>query len=171
MDNIDSPSLISLNIKYSKTDQSRIGIRVVLGKTGDDLCPVSVLLQYLSRRGSKAGALFQWENRTPLSKIKFVEATRQALSAAHLPAKDYAGHSFRIGAATTAAMSGLEDSTIQTLGRWKSSSYQLYIQANPRQLASTIECTPVDKPVISLYCLVNYRTYSYRVSKGMCTRV
>ena len=131
VDNIDSPSLISLNIKYSKTDQRRVGIPVVLGKTGDDLCPVSALLQYLSRRGSKAGALFQWENGTPLSETKFVEATRQALSAAQLPAKDYAGHSFRIGAATTAAMSDLEDSTIQTLGRWKSSSYQLYIRSNP----------------------------------------
>ena len=59
-----------------------------------------------------------------MSISKFVDATHQALSAAHLPAKDYAGHSFR-----TAAMSGLEDSTIQTLGRWKSSSYQLYITA------------------------------------------
>ena len=50
-----------------------------------------------------------------LSKTKFVDATRQALSAANLPAKDYAGHTFRIGAATTAATAGLEDSTIQTL--------------------------------------------------------
>ena len=68
-----------------------------------------------------------------------MDATCQALSAAHLPAKDYAGHSFRIGAATTAAMIGLEDSTIQILGHWKSSSYQLAIysiRANPGQLAS-----------------------------------
>ena len=69
----------------------------------------------------------------PLSKTTLVNATCQALSAAYLPAKDYAGHSFRIQAATTAAMTGLEDSTIQTLGRWKCSFYQLYIRANPRQ--------------------------------------
>ena len=35
VDNVKSPSLISLNIKYSKTDQGRVGIHVVLGKTGE----------------------------------------------------------------------------------------------------------------------------------------
>ena len=136
VDNAVLPSVISLNIKYSKTDQGRVGVRVMLGRTGDDLCPISALLNYLSRRGNNPGALFQWQDGTPLSKTKFVEATRQALTAAQLPAKDYAGHSFRIGAATTAAMAGLEDSAIQTLGRWKSSSYQLYIRMNPQQLAA-----------------------------------
>ena len=64
VDNVESPSLISLNIKYAKTDQGRVGVRMILGKVGDDLCPVSTLLNYLSRRGNKALALFQWENGT-----------------------------------------------------------------------------------------------------------
>ena len=136
VDNAVSPSVISLNIKCSKTDQGRVGCQVILGKTGDDLCPIMALLDYLTSRGDKPGALFQWQDGTPLSKTRFVEAVRQALTAAHLPAQDYAGHSFRIGAATTAAMAGLEDSTIQTLGRWKSASYQLYIRMDPRQLAT-----------------------------------
>ena len=128
--------MISLNIKHSKTDQGAVGVRVIIGRTDDDLYPVSALLTYLERRGSTPGALFQWDNRIPLSKTKFADATRQALSAANLPAKDYAGHSFRMGAATTAATAGLEDSTIQTLGRWKSTSYQLYIRTSPQQLAT-----------------------------------
>ena len=136
VDNAESPNMISLNIKHSKTDQGAVGVRVIMGRTDDDLCPVSALLTYLERRGSTPGALFQWDNRIPLSKTKFVDATRQALSAANLPAKDYAGHSFRIGAATTAATAGLEDSTIQTLGRWKSTSYQLYIRTSLQQLAT-----------------------------------
>ena len=102
VDNAASPSVILLNIKCSKTDQ--------------DLCPITALLDYLARRGDKPGVLFQWQEGTPLSKTRFVEAVRLALTAAHLPAQDYAGHSFRIGAATTAAMAGLEDSTIQSLG-------------------------------------------------------
>jgi len=54
---------------------------------------------------------------------------------------DYAGHSFRIGAATTAAVMGLEDSAIQTLGRWESSlvsSYKRYIRQDPHFLASLL---------------------------------
>ena len=136
VDNAATPSVISLNIKCSKTDQGRVGCQVVLGRTGDDLCPVSALVDYLGRRGGSSGALFRWQDGTPLSKMRFVEAVRQALTAAQLPAQDYAGHSFRIGAATTAAMAGLEDSTIQTLGWWRSDSYQLYIRMAPHQLAS-----------------------------------
>ena len=136
VDNANSPSIIPLNIKCSKTDQGRVGCQVVLGKTGDDMCPVAALLNYLVIRGNRPGALFQWQDGTPLSKTRFVEAIRQALTAAHLPAKDYTGHSFRIGAATTAAMAGLEDSTIQTLGWWKGDSYQLYIRMAPHRLAS-----------------------------------
>ena len=109
---------------------------MILGKTGDNLCPVSALLHYLGKGGNNPGVLFHWQDGTPLSKTKFTEATRQALTAAHLPAKDYTGHSYRIGAATTTAMAGLENSTIQTLGHWKSSSYQLYIRTSPQQLAA-----------------------------------
>jgi len=53
-----------------------------------------------------------WEDCRPLSKTKFVEEVRQGLLAANLPAHHYAGHSFRIGAATTAVSAGIEDSTI-----------------------------------------------------------
>jgi len=82
------------------------------------------------------GALFQWQDRTPLSKAKFVEAVQQRLSAANLPALQFAGLSFRIGAATMAAMMGFQDSANQTLGRWRSDCYQLYVRSSPQHLAS-----------------------------------
>ena len=131
-----TPSIVSLRIKQSKTDQERVGTRVVIGKTGDDICPINALLTYLSRRGDKPGPLFQWRDGSPLTKSQFVSKVRSALLAANLPATDFAGHSFRIGAATTAATAGLDDSTIQTLGRWKSSSYLLYVRLEPHHLAS-----------------------------------
>ena len=40
----------------------------------------------------------------------------------------YAGHSFRIGTATTAAQCGIPNATIQLLGRWESTAYLLYVR-------------------------------------------
>ena len=48
----------------------------------------------------------------------------------------YSGHSFRIGAATTAASVVVEDSLIKTLGRWESSAYILYVRVPRDRLAS-----------------------------------
>jgi len=54
---------------------------VVFGKSNNDLCPVTALLDnYLARRGNYPGVLFQWQDKTPLPKHKFVEAVRKALT-------------------------------------------------------------------------------------------
>ena len=39
LDNPVSLGITSLLIKQSKTDQERMGIKVFIGKTADDLCP------------------------------------------------------------------------------------------------------------------------------------
>lgn len=44
-----------------------------------------------------------------------------------LDPKFYKGHSFRIGAATSAAARGIPLSVIQNMGRWKSDSFMRYI--------------------------------------------
>ena len=71
------------------------------------LCPVKALLDYLRLRGSSLGALFHSQDGTPLSQSVFIAATRQALTAANLPAHEFAGHSYRIGATTTVATAGI----------------------------------------------------------------
>ena len=45
-------------------------------------------------------------------------------------------HSFRIGAATTAALQGMHESLIKTLGRWESSAYLTYIKTSRPTLAA-----------------------------------
>ena len=80
-----------------------------MGKTGGGLTRLS------GKTRGQPGTLFQWQDRIPgicLSKTQFMEAIRQALTVANLPAHDYVGHGFKIGATTTAAMAGLENLAI-----------------------------------------------------------
>ena len=48
----------------------------------------------------------------------------------------YAGHSFHIGVAITAAAAGVEDYIIKTFGRWESSAYLLYLRIPRERLAA-----------------------------------
>lgn len=106
------------------------------------ICPVSATLAYIAHRQDRPGPFFATTRNTPVTKI------RLTLSSLGLPQNDYAGHSFRIGAATTAALAGIEDSTIQAMGRWQSAAFLQYIRipreqlaALSRQMATVIYCT------------------------------
>ena len=136
VDSIDNPKIVKLNIKASKTDPFRKGVEVVLGRTNNALCPVTALLAYLAVRGNGPGFLFLFSDGHPLTKQRFISRVRDALSANGVDSSKYAGHSFRIGAATAACAHGLNDSIIQMLGRWQSSAYQLYIRTPQYKLAS-----------------------------------
>ena len=78
-----------------------------MGRTNDDLCPVTALLPYLIHRGDAPGPLFQLDNHTPLLKLKFVNHVHPALLAANVPAYLYTGHSFRMEALTTAVAASM----------------------------------------------------------------
>ncbi len=59
-------------------------------------------------RGKSEGPLFRFRDRKPLTRQKLVTAVKNALEKAGVDPGQYSGHSFRIGAATTAAARGLE---------------------------------------------------------------
>ena len=134
VDSHSSPSHLQITIKASKTDPFRQGVTLFIGVSGGKLCPVAAVLNYLVARGSSPGPLFTWENGRYLTRERFVARVRLALLAAGYTAKNYAGHSFRIGAATTAARCGIQDSLIKTLGRWESAAYTRYIRTVPEVL-------------------------------------
>ena len=94
------------------------------------------MLCYLANHPKKEGPLFQFADGSPLTRSRFVTEFRRALSAAGVQAAAYTGHSFRIGAATTAAAKGIPDNIIKALGRWTSEAYQVYIRLPREQLAS-----------------------------------
>ena len=135
LDNATQPSLVRVNIKQSKTDPFRKGVYLYLGRTGTDLCPVAALLDFLQARGTAPGMLFTFEDGRLLTRQRFVDLVRDALQKAGVPREKYCGHSFRIGAATTAAARGVEDCIIQTLGRWESLAYLRYVRLPREQLA------------------------------------
>ena len=137
LDSHKSPSMLEVVIKCSKTDPFRLGVSLYIGATSTELCPVAAVIDYMLARGNKEGPLFSWQNGHFLTRQRFVKAVREVLTGAGLQALDYAGHSFRIGAATTAAQCGLPESTIKMLGRWQSSAYMLYIRT-PKETLSNV---------------------------------
>ena len=135
LDSHTSPSVVRVSIKQSKTDPFRQGVDIFIGRSGSTVCPVQALIQYLGLRSSAPGPLFILSTGVPLTRVFLVTNLQAALRKSGLDDKAFNGHSFRIGAATTAAQRGLEDSLIQTLGRWRSDAYKLYIKLPREQLA------------------------------------
>ena len=107
-----------------------------MGKTGQQLCPMSTILPYVAVRGADPGPQFRFADGAFLTRERFVSEVRQRLIAAKINPAPYSSHSFRIGAATTAARAGMDATMIQTLGRWKSAAYELYIQIPRESLAA-----------------------------------
>jgi len=127
VDSRDEPSVLTIHLRHSKTDPFGAGCFIYLGRTYHLLCPVTAILGYLAMRPPVSGPLFVFEDGSYLSRPKLVSHLQAALRTAGISSGAYTGHSFRIGAATTAARSGLSDSLIQKLGRWKSAAFTTYI--------------------------------------------
>ena len=122
-----NPQSFRIFIKCSKTDPFRKGCFIFLGRGSFPLCPVVSLTNYLHLRGPGTGPLFIYQNGTPLSRSQLSSFLQTTLQSAGIPGK-FSGHSFRIGAATTAARKGLPDHLINTMGLWSSEAYLLCVR-------------------------------------------
>ena len=134
VDKLPFPSVLRLFIKVAKSDPFRTSCLFVAGRNDSLLCPVEALLRYLHLRGSNPGPLFVFENGSPLTRVKLSSVISNLLKVCNIEG-DYTGHSFRIGAATTAAMVGIPDNMIKTLGRWSSEAYRLHIRSSKDDIA------------------------------------
>lgn len=98
---------------------------------GDSLskhCPVLAMKNFLAQRGSKCGALFMLCGGKPVTRTFFHSILKQSLGFCNLDCSRYKGHSFRIGAATSAMLAGYSDVQIRHLGRWHSDAFRRYIR-------------------------------------------
>lgn len=138
MDSHSDPQMIQFHLKVSKCDQfgSGTNVHVVVGRTGTSLCPVAALTRYFEVRGDQPGAFFLDSAHKLITKPRFVSQIREILSTIGLPQHLFAGHSFCIGAATTAAAVGIEDSTIQMLGHWHSAAFIQYIRTPKERIVA-----------------------------------
>ena len=118
----------TLNLKTSKTDPYRKGVEVVIFATGKSICPFSSMKKLMQIRKSYGARsydpLFVDQRCRPVTRHMFLECLHIVLRHAGY------GHSFRIGAATSAAEARIEDHLIKTLGRWTSDCYKRYIHTS-----------------------------------------
>lgn len=97
------------------------------------VCPVRLMVRYLQIRKpstSSPDPLYTDSDGTPLTKSNFVLLLNSLLPFTDAPSGiRITTHSFRIGGATHAAMTGMSDSQIRLLGRWKSNAFLKYIRS------------------------------------------
>ena len=120
-----SPTFISILIKASKTDPFRQGVTIQLYRNNSPLCPVTALTKFLSTHPTRSGPLFVWHDGRFLTRSGLASILNK-IKPQHITSMS--SHSFRIGAATTAAAAGYPRWLIQALGRWTSNCYRDYIR-------------------------------------------
>ena len=129
-----STTTITIDLRQSKTDPFRRGHTIAIRATSTSTCPVRAINCFAEVSTLRSGSLHYGGRFTPLSRDQLTEVLRHLLQQAGHQQHLYSSHSFRIGAATTAAAAGLPAWLIKSLGRWSSDAYQRYIQCPPETL-------------------------------------
>ena len=118
-----------ITIPFSKTDQKGLSTTLTVESFNQvDICPVRLLLNFISIRHQNNGPLFCHFNKTGVTRYQFSSVLCKTMKFIDCNPNEYNTHSFRIGAATHFAMNGHTDEDIMTLGRWKSASFKRYIR-------------------------------------------
>ncbi|XP_069812345.1 integrase/recombinase xerD homolog [Dendropsophus ebraccatus] len=121
---------VSCWLSRSKTDRAGKGRRILLYEVlGSEVCPVHCVRAFLEVRPVEFGGSFLvHRDGRALSRFQFVAVFRRGLARLGLPDKEFASHSFRIGAATEAVRWGLDESVVRQIGRWESARFRSYVR-------------------------------------------
>lgn len=141
--NITTPDHMKVCIKKSKTDPFRKTSTITIARAQSNICAVAATRDFLLQTPdySPQSPMFKFKDGTPLSRRALASNLHTLLDLCSLQSNNYNTHSFRIGAATTAAAAGLPSWLIQILGRWRSDCYERYIhlpQATILQVPATM---------------------------------
>lgn len=130
-------SYVTITIRQSKTDPFRRGCDVHIGESGRSVCAVRAVKNYMAARQRtprREDALLIDLQGRPLRRERFTATLQRCLIGTVPEARRYTAHSFRIGAATSAAQNGVPDWLIQASGRWTSDCFRIYTRTHPAQL-------------------------------------
>ncbi len=120
---------VTFSLQDSKGDRTQKGVTITLDPIPQHpLCPVRAMKQYLSVRPPGPESAFIHMDHTALTRYQFQAVLKKTLAHSGHPTDDYSSHSFRIGAATSAAMNGVKQELIMQLGRWGSDSFRSYVR-------------------------------------------
>ena len=130
------PSLASaqqlvVTLRSFKTDSFRLGQCLIIARTGSQVCAVTAVKHYFQLAAPSSGPLFSFQSSRLLTRSAVIFLLRDIVGLAGLPFHSLKGHTFPIGAASTAAAVGLPDWLIKIMDRWSSDCYQLYIRTTP----------------------------------------
>lgn len=117
-----------IHLDVSKCDPFREGVDVAIHRNGSATCPFTALRKAFDNAAVKVpnAPLFQLPDGSPLTYSQLNNAIKNLASRIGLDSSRFAGHSLRIGGATSLAMLGYPDYVIKMLGRWASFAYQAY---------------------------------------------
>jgi hypothetical protein len=131
--------VINLHLVTSKTDPFRKGVDIKIFPQDNHLCPLQAVSGYLQVRtplnSCPNSPFFLLPDRVPLTRKEFTSLLRGVLQCVGNNTELIKPHSFRIGAATSAAKANIPDHLIKTLGRWSSDCYARYIRTPVSMLA------------------------------------
>ena len=130
-----SKCCLTLHLKASKTDPYWQGCSLLFAPSHRSVSAVRALRKYLALRPtSRTSPLYVFQSGNYLIRAKVTTIIRTLLQRLGISSELYASHCYRIGATTSAAEAGLPPWLIQTLGRWSSNCYTLYIRTPPSVL-------------------------------------
>ena len=125
-----SAARMRIHLHGSKTDQLGIGEVISLSSVSKEpaVCPIRAMSRLMDARPKSGNKIFVHLDGTDLTRYQFQAVLKKAAHFLGWQSEKFASHSFRIGAATTAAMNGVTENTIMKKGRWKSGAVKSYFR-------------------------------------------
>ena len=146
--NIQSSVLTFTDIRFVPVDAQTVSVDIVFRHAKNNqrgppqtirlvqsqnaaLCPVRALQDFAAIRPRVDGPFFCHFNTGPLTRYQFNAVLQKAVRFADLTDYHIRGHSFRIGAASSAFGLGVPQSNICQMGRWRSRAFLSYVRPVP----------------------------------------